>query len=500
MNSRGWVFSAWLACLGLSAVVAMGNALAAEGQTAAVPGGEKTSALELQRDFLGETLILRLDAVPVQGRDAFSNQLIAEIDRLAALLNRFQGKPAVAHIRAGEADIRKLELRQLMQACEAWREQLSPHFSCRQGGVWQLWQQAEASAELPDRTALRRLARSLDAEPSPLDAPATAPGWLWAPQGLLQGWVLDTLQQHLQQQLPDAGGLFLQLGANLVFQGNSTDEVSAVPVNALDASIGGQGRLVLHKGAMALGGGKQGEWLIGNRRFSQAINPADGWPAIQTLQVLVIAPDAVTARAVATALPHMPVSEGLALVNRLADTEVLIMTETGKLFPSAGWYSLLLPDERHQPLWNASRQFLIEYEIPAHPITEYRRPYAAIWITDDRQQVIRQLLVHGKSLRWLREVPLWWRRHGRRDEAMADGLSRATPQPGRHMLVWDGRNDTGEAVAPGRYVLHIEAAREHGGRELLSVPFELSGFDFELQKQGEKELGWVKISLHPTVD
>src|SRR5690606_27825298 len=110
---------------------------------------------------------------------------------------------------------------------------------------------------------------------------------------------------------------------------------------------------------------------------------------------------------------------------------------------------------------------------------------------------VRQLLVHGKSLRWLREIPLWWRRYGRRDESMIDGLARPTPAPGQHMLVWDGRDDQGRKVDKGHYVLHLEIAREHGERELLRVPFELSGQAFAQQVHGEKEVGAVKVSFNP---
>ena len=140
-------------------------------------------------------------------------------------------------------------------------------------------------------------------------------------------------------------------------------------------------------------------------------------------------------------------------------------------------------------------EFLVEYQTLPQAVAEYRRPYVAVWITDTDKNPVRQLLVHGESLRWLREIPLWWRRYGRRDETMIDGLARATPLPGQHMLVWDGRDDRGKKIKKGNYILHIEAAREHGERELVTLPFTLSGSTFNTAAKGKTELGTVSINF-----
>lgn len=238
-------------------------------------------------------------------------------------------------------------------------------------------------------------------------------------------------------------------------------------------------------------------WLVGTRRLSRTLNPNDGWPVMFAPSVAVVVADATTAAALAQALAVMPITQGLALVKTIPEAEALIMTETGKTFASEGWYSLLIPDALHQPLWERDMQFLVEYQIPALNVAEYRRPYVAVWITDSSKEPVRQLLVHGDRLRWLREIPLWWRRAGRRDESMIDGLARPTPKVGQHMLVWDGRDDVGHRVEKGEYILHIEAAREHGERELVTVPFTLSSQPFSRQEQGAKELGRVKVSFKP---
>ena len=50
-----------------------------------------------------------------------------------------------------------------------------------------------------------------------------------------------------------------------------------------------------------------------------------------------------------------------------------------------------------------------------------------------------------------------------------DGLSTPTRAPGTHQIKFDSAGKPLEGLTPGKYQLVIEAAREVGGRELLSL-------------------------------
>ena len=50
-----------------------------------------------------------------------------------------------------------------------------------------------------------------------------------------------------------------------------------------------------------------------------------------------------------------------------------------------------------------------------------------------------------------------------------DGVSGPTKAPGKHQVTFTGKQLAG--LAPGQYILVIEASRETGGRELLRAPF-----------------------------
>jgi hypothetical protein len=65
----------------------------------------------------------------------------------------------------------------------------------------------------------------------------------------------------------------------------------------------------------------------------------------------------------------------------------------------------------------------------------------------------------------------------------ADGVSGATRAPGQYTIPIPAD------VKPGRYVLNVEAARETGGRELVSVPLAARA-----RTTGKTELGAIAIS------
>lgn len=89
-------------------------------------------------------------------------------------------------------------------------------------------------------------------------------------------------------------------------------------------------------------------------------------------------------------------------------------------------------------------------------------------------------------------------RTGRELSVPIDGVTQPTRPVGKHSLSFaEGRNPLPK-LAPGAYVLHVEAAREVGGRELVSIPFEWPAKSAQaLSAQGKSELGLITVNLQP---
>lgn len=141
--------------------------------------------------------------------------------------------------------------------------------------------------------------------------------------------------------------------------------------------------------------------------------------------------------------------------------------------------------------------------LPRLDVAEYHKPYVAIWL-EQEGAAPRTLGIWydvakkgGEGAKWLRDVRQWWRAAGRSMRLPADGVSGATRGPGTHRLTLSAGRGPLPPLAPGQYVLVIEAAREVGGRELLRLPFAWpgTGGTASARAAGTTELGAVALTV-----
>lgn len=140
----------------------------------------------------------------------------------------------------------------------------------------------------------------------------------------------------------------------------------------------------------------------------------------------------------------------------------------------------------------------ISYEVPRHTVSNYRKPYIAIWLEDaDRKQVEVYSVAYKQSPigdNWLPDLKTWWRRGGRAMKVPVSGVTRPTRGPGSYTIKTDSFGD----LAPGSYALVVEAVREHGGREIVKVPFNWKkGAKLSASQKGSGELGAIRLSVAP---
>ena len=153
----------------------------------------------------------------------------------------------------------------------------------------------------------------------------------------------------------------------------------------------------------------------------------------------------------------------------------------------------------------AAADLSVGVEIPRLEVAEYHRPYVAIWVEKTDQAVAGNLAVwydvklkNDEGTKWLKDMRQWWRKTGRELTMPMDGLSGATRPPGTHDVAFASAKPPLAALAPGAYVLVVEAAREVGGRELLRIPFDWPlAPGFSAEAKGAHELGTVRLSARP---
>lgn len=154
----------------------------------------------------------------------------------------------------------------------------------------------------------------------------------------------------------------------------------------------------------------------------------------------------------------------------------------------------------------AAGDLQISLEIPRLRVAEYHNPYVAIWIEDQAGKVAANLDawydvdLRGEEAgtKWLPDLRTWWRRAGRSLRMPVNGVSGPTQAPGRHDLRFsEGTRPLGR-LAPGSYNLRVEAVREVGGRELLTIPFQWPPRTAQTgSASGTAELGAVRLTVRP---
>ena len=144
-------------------------------------------------------------------------------------------------------------------------------------------------------------------------------------------------------------------------------------------------------------------------------------------------------------------------------------------------------------------------EVPRLDVAEYHRPYVAMWLERADGSVAANLSVwydvkkrDAEGAKWLKDMRQWWRRTGRELSVPIDGVTQPTKPVGKHALSFAEGSNPLPRLAPGQYKLQVEAAREVGGRELVSIPFEWPAKQAaSLSAKGNSELGEVTLELKP---
>lgn len=353
----------------------------------------------------------------------------AEIARVDSVFSRWRPDSELSRLNAGGGVAASPELATVIEAADRWRALTGGAFDPRFTGT--------------------------------LDLDAIA-----------KGQAIDAALEAARRAAPDLEGMMVDVGGDLRVWGRGPSlsgwRVAVVHPEQPHDNADPLATLRITGGAVAFSGP--------GLRGGHILDPTNGRPSQRSAAVL--GPSARDADALATALCVMSPLQGLALVDRLDGFEALVMDGPRHL-PSRGWNALREPFSPPARLiraqaaapWPAGFAVTLDYEIPRQANPRAQPPYIAVWITDAGGMAVRTLVLMGSDDRFIDQNFIWWRKVGR---AMAgfDALAKPTRRPGHYSLVWDGRDDHGLPLGQGRYTLHLEAVREHGGHGYQT--FELS--------------------------
>ncbi|MGB0893742.1 MAG: DUF2271 domain-containing protein [Parashewanella sp.] len=166
--------------------------------------------------------------------------------------------------------------------------------------------------------------------------------------------------------------------------------------------------------------------------------------------------------------------------NRLFKTALMILATT-PLFVSA----------KNLP---KSAKLAFQFELPKIETSNYERPYVAVWLENKDRQSVKTIELWVGEDEWLKDLRSWWRKVGRYDKQLVDGVTSATRPAGKYRFIWDGKDDKGNLLPQGEYTLHVEVVREHGGRNYLRQKMMLSDSPKSYQLQPTAETGDISVT------
>jgi len=128
---------------------------------------------------------------------------------------------------------------------------------------------------------------------------------------------------------------------------------------------------------------------------------------------------------------------------------------------------------------------------------EYHSPYVAAWLENDKNQAVRNLVLWRTKAKWLKDIRRWWRKIGRKDQQLVDGITSATRGVGSYPLTFKALDDNGNILPQGNYTLFIEVVREKGGRAIVKQAITLSNSPVHHTIKATPETGEIHITFTP---
>ncbi|HEX7692624.1 MAG TPA: DUF2271 domain-containing protein [Sediminibacterium sp.] len=438
-------------------------------------------------NVLGTSLEVKVAAVTEQAADAAENAALTEIARLNAILSAYDRQSEFSKwLRTSNQPVAvSKELFEVLSLFDQWRNRSGGALNASAEVINAAWKKAAKEQREPAADELRAAVNAAQQQQWTLDATKhTATHVSDAPLALNSFAKSYIIQRAADAAMAASGvhGVAINIGGDMVLKGQLSEPVMITNPKA-DAGndVPLTGIRVGNKAVATSGNYRRGV-QIGNTWYSHIVDPRTGRPASDVISATVVAPEATDAGALATAFNVLTPEESKHLAATIPGAEYLIITKNGERIASDGWHAMELPGTNtamaeKKADWTSTYEVAINFEIALIEGNRIRRPFVAIWIEDGKGTPVRNISVWYNRERWLPDLKLWHRNYGQafnaEGSALKTSVSSATRPPGKYTMKWDGNDDKGEVVKPGKYTVVIEAVREHGTYQLMKQEIEI---------------------------
>jgi len=402
--------------------------------------------------------------------------VLQEISRLSGILSGYDPNSEFSRwMRTRQTPERiSPELFEVLGLFDQWRQRTGGALDASAEVIAKLWKQSAVNGRLPSSVELDSSVAKVRQQHWRLDSVNRTATHLSDAPLMLNSFAKSYIIRHAASAGLAAGNaraIILNIGGDLVISGQVRETILISDPKDDAENADPIDRLSISNRAVATSGNYRRGEMIGNHWYSHIVDPRTGQPAGHVLSATVVAPNATDAGALATAFNVLSPEESIRLAATIPAADYLIITAAGERITSANWKELELSSPT-KPQLTAPGDFevVINLQINLQNEGNVKRPYVAVWVEDENHAPVRTIAVWHGNGRYLAELKSWYLKHRdvyKSDPNFNNSSTSATRSAGKYTLKWDGKDDQGNPVKPGKYVIKIEAAREHGTYQLM---------------------------------
>ncbi len=259
------------------------------------------------------------------------SRAVSRITRVTRLMSTYRDDSDISRINAkGEEGPVKVDGKTLhvLRASKDFYRLTNGAFDITYAPLRTLWQRAAQNGKLPSKRKITNVLRRISSDNlilSDNSAQLAVQGMELDLGGIAKGFAVDEAAHRLKKAGIDSA--LVDIGGDMRVIGRRSDG-QKWRIKVRDPRPGTHEPIMLRleDAAVATSGDYVRYFHIGDRRFSHIIDPRTGRPARTVPSATVIAPEAITADALATALSIMDPDHALNLINSMDDVECLLMT------------------------------------------------------------------------------------------------------------------------------------------------------------------------------
>jgi len=456
-------------------------------------------------NVLGTSLEIKVAVPNQEASEKAEHAVLGEIDRLSTILSAYDAGSEFSRWQktTNTAIPISRELFEVLALFDQWRLRTDGALDASAETITRVWKQAAKEQRLPTSDQLAAAVAIIKQPHWRLDAANRTATHLDQAPLMLNSFAKSYIIQHAADAGRTATGadaIVVNIGGDIVVSGNVNEPVLISDPKADAENDAPIDNLGITNAAIATSGNYRRGELIAGHWYSHIVDPRTGQPADDILSATVVAANATDAGALATAFNVMTPTESIRLAGGLPGVEYLIITRKGERFESAGWKHLELPaahSAQTAPAGiNKDFELVVNLEINLQKEGMVKRPYVAIWVEDENHAPVRTISVWHGADRYMPELKSWFLKYRgiyNTDKDFNSSISSATRSAGKYTVKWDGKDDKGNDVKPGKYIIKIEASREHGTYQLMRQEIDCDDTPKTLNLTGNIEIASASI-------